>query len=208
MSTDTPMKRCRRCRNEYPATRQYFHRHKNQQYGVDVYCLECRKIYDAQKRELERLTLQEFDAIAPDPRLACMIRRLHYGDCLTCGDWTLERQLCQHVSSIEDDNAPDKCLVQGTYTEYMLYHQDRLIGVFDIRANDCTTVYIQQDRYAHYLMVQCGWTVRDTRHIPGGAITLPETDLLRAKRLVKVPPKRQANRRRTKQSTASQYQTA
>lgn len=138
-------------------------------------------------RELERATLQPFDAIAPDARLSCMVRRLRYGDALICGEYALERQHCQTISDAENDSARDRELVQGSYAKYLLYQCDLLIGVFDSRTDDCTTIYQQQDRLAHYLMTEYGWTVAATRRIEYGAITQPDTCLTRAQRLLKPP---------------------
>lgn len=119
-------------------------------------------------------------------RVFGLIQRLCYGDCLTCGDFILDRQCCEQISSHEDDHAPDGALVVGNYVDYLLYWKEELVGVFEMRAEHRSVRASIIERIAVYLC-EHGWTARSARYVAYGAITPPDACLTRKKRLLKRP---------------------
>ncbi len=70
------MKACRVCSDEFPATHQYFHKHKAGRGGLRTICIPCKKIENKRDRQIEtirasrRKARQKFDRLHPEQRRA------------------------------------------------------------------------------------------------------------------------------------------
>lgn len=201
MHTMNAVKRCTKCGNEYPRTAEYFHRAsvKDSKDGLKPRCKQCRlqdlrcqrTAGERREQAYHRNTAVALPEASTDYtradalHLFVMIRHLHYGDCLICGDWTLERLDCQIISTVEDDNAPDGTLVTDSYADLLLYSGDSLVAVFEVRATRNTERRADTHRAIAEYLCKRGWIAHDTRRIEYGAVTAPDKCVSRVFRPLK-----------------------
>lgn len=100
-------------------------------------------------------------------RLDASLKRMLYGDALQFGPYTLERQK-----------------VERSYVEWILYYQDRAIGVVEVRARAWHLRDAVRLKLARILMTDYEWEAAGLRDVPFGAITPPGADFARLRRLI------------------------
>ena len=77
---DISLKTCTKCKKTYPATTDYFHKHKKRKDGFDPWCKQCKKEY-AQKSYLKKI-LSNYNISKEDYDL--LLKKQNY-KCAICG---------------------------------------------------------------------------------------------------------------------------
>lgn len=96
MDNHTPLKKCSKCYNEYPATTEYFYKKKTGRYGVAAHCIACHYKLTAPNSKKWRLA-------NPDKtREAC---KKHYWK---NHDETLEKQRAWRVNHVTETRSNSK----------------------------------------------------------------------------------------------------
>lgn len=95
-------------------------------------------------------------------RMQTRLTAMLYGDAMRCLHWRLERER-----------------LAGSYAQWMLYYQDALVGVIDVRSDE--TLPMMRAALARYL-VAMGWRSAWCVVLPGEAVsdeTMNATDAMR-----------------------------
>lgn len=118
-------------------------------------------------------------------RLLWFVRRLSYGDSMVSGSFRLERQCFQRLCDCEDDAAPDGALVTGSYVEFIVFAAGRKIGAVEVRTAGGAKIDGLHGELARWLL-NAGWPLVGTRLMHGGAVSSPDMNLNRVKRILKI----------------------
>jgi len=85
ISKDISIKTCTKCKKTYPATSEYFHRHKMRRDGLDPWCKECKKRYSKSHYRYKKykITNKKYDKMIEDQNGMCLIcgrnfNKLHF----------------------------------------------------------------------------------------------------------------------------------
>lgn len=73
---------CTKCKQEKPATREFFRAHKGKRNGLDSWCTACRNIYRTERRN--NFPPKEWNV--PETELEKFRLAKQYGDCIICGE--------------------------------------------------------------------------------------------------------------------------
>lgn len=72
---DEELKICSKCKKTYPATPEFFHRHRNRKDGFDPWCKECKKNYYKNHHKLKNfnITLKQYNKMLEEQNNRCLI---------------------------------------------------------------------------------------------------------------------------------------
>ena len=126
-------KTCTKCKNDFPATKEYFSRQRLGKYGVGSWCKKCRSNYDKEWKNKNRKRSNE--------NLANYRRKLKYkailnygGKCVNCGEDNLDFLTMDHINN---DGSVIKRLIPGQRRIYHWLHKNNYPSGFQILCFNC-----------------------------------------------------------------------
>ena len=129
------IKKCSKCKINYPATPKYFHKHRNRNDGFDPWCIECKKKYHKTYYKMKNYEIsnQSFERLMLEQDNRCAICGLKFDEIYSTYDYPHQR----YDPDIDHDHMTGK--VRGL----LCLNCNRALG----RCNENSLILINAVRY-------------------------------------------------------------